>query len=167
MKKYLITFTLLISFLTYCSDDKSVPRMDTEKPVEYVRYFKAKKISSKNHFRHILISFEQEIIGTYDEIVQTLKAISKAKETYYKVFYYPNSDLISRYEFYYQDNQMAKVVYIYGNPKTYLATKAVKLNYYDQKNVLIAQDEISYDEFGTPTQTKRFIIPGKELLNIF
>lgn len=168
MKKYFLNISILFILLglLQCSDNKTINN-DRNKPQFYVKYYQEKKIVPVNDFKYIDVVFENEIIGTYDEVIQSLKTIKKLNKGYFKVYYDINTHSIVKYEYYYQGILMSYAEYIYGLKNDPNSGKLISVNYYDEKLKLIAIDEISYNDFGRPVQTHRYKMPGKKRINIF
>jgi len=157
----LIFFSLYI--LTHCSS-QSIPKK--EKKLYYTKYFKEKRILTRTQYKHIEINFEKEIFGTKDEIDEELKAIQNENGSYYKV-YYALTGQILKYEYFDQGYLAAYAIYNYGNLKTLLAGKLIRIDYYNEKRNQVAYDTIIYGEYGKAIKTSRYILPEKKLKNIF
>ncbi len=170
MKYYntLLIFVILIGVMT-CSSEENNQKAVKKNKEPYVRYFREKRITTRNQFRHIYIRFEKEILGSPDEIEQSLKMIEKEKGSYYKVYYDRSRNVIIEYGFFQKGLLVAQAKYTYGGRDNPQKGKLVMIDYYDEELKPVASDTITYNKFGRPIQTQRSIMTskGKRLLNIF
>ena len=130
------------------------------------RYFRDKKIISHNNFRYVETVFTNEILGSPDEKIQTLKAIQKNKGNFYKVYYY-KTNIIIKYEYFESGYLKATAVYNYARHGTALAGKLKEIKYLNDKKKEVALEVISYDRFGRAIKTTRYSLPNKKLNNLF
>ncbi len=165
MKRLLILIFLISLSFVYCSN--KVPKIDKPKKTNYYeRFFREKRIISKNQFHHIESVFEKEILGTPHEIEQARKAIEKRKEGYYKVYFY-SPQKIQRYEYFENGRLTAYANYEYTVTHGKTKDTLIAIKYYNDTLNYVAKDEITYDDFGRPIKTMRYVMPGRRLHNAF
>ncbi|HEO64866.1 MAG TPA: hypothetical protein ENI73_03250 [Spirochaetes bacterium] len=165
MKRLSILIFLLSLSLLNCSN-KTHKSQKVKKQNTYERFFREKRIFSRNQFSHIESVFEKEILGTPEEIVQARKAIEKRMEGYYKVYYLVPQQ-IQRYEYIEKGRLTAYANYEYAVTNAKTADRLLSIKYYNEKLNYVAKDEITYDDFGRAIKTRRYVMPRKRLHNAF
>ncbi len=163
-RSFILIFLVSLTLLSCSSKTPKVHKV--KKQNSYERFFREKRIFSRNQFNHIESVFEKEILGTPDEIEQARKAIEKRKEGYYKV-YYLSPRQIQRYEYIKNGRLTAYANYDYAVTNARRRDRLISIKYYNEKLNYVAIDEITYNDFGRAIKTRRYIMPRKRLHNAF